>query len=78
MKIFQEILLFFENINEIFAKINGKKLEDFGNMDLSGVRGRSHPKLAKILKISRKINGNLQNFDDFHEFLANFDLKALS
>ena len=28
-----------------------------------------------IEKISRKINGNRQNFEDFHEFLANFDLK---
>ena len=36
------------------------------------------PKLAKILKkISRKINGKLQNFETFHEILANFDLKKL-
>ena len=33
---------------------------------------------AKILKkISRKSNGNLQNFETFHEFLANFGLKTL-
>ena len=30
-----------------------------------------------IKKISPKINGNLQNFENFHEFLANFDLKRL-
>ena len=30
-----------------------------------------------IKKISRKINGNRQNFEDFHEFLVNFDLKML-
>ena len=40
--------------------------------------GAKPPKLAKILKkISPKINGNLQNFENFHEFLANFDLKRL-
>ena len=38
----------------------------------------AHRKLAKILKkISRKINGHLQNFENFYEFLANFDLKKL-
>ena len=43
-----------------------------------GFGGRSPPKLVKIVKkISRKINGNLQNSEDFHEFLANFDLKTL-
>ena len=46
-------------------------------MDLYAVRGRSPPKLAKILKICRKINGNLQNCEYFHELLANFDLKKL-
>ena len=30
-----------------------------------------------IKKISRKINGKLQNFETFHEILANFDLKKL-
>ena len=36
------------------------------------------PKLAKILKISsQKSNGNLQNSEDFLEFLANFDLTSL-
>ena len=45
---------------------------------LSGVRGRSPQKLAKIFKkISPKINGNQQNFENFHEFLANFDWKRI-
>ena len=30
-----------------------------------------------IKKISRKINGKRQNFETFHEILANFDLKKL-
>ena len=51
------------------------KFGKFRNMDLYGVQGRSLPNLAKLLKkISRKINRNLQNFENFHEFLANFDL----
>ena len=47
-------------------------------MDFRGFGGRSPAKLTKILKkIGRKINGNRQNVEDFHEFLANFDLKKL-
>ena len=30
-----------------------------------------------MLKNSRKINGKRQNFETFHEILANFDLKKL-
>ena len=30
-----------------------------------------------IKKISPKINGNQQNFENFHEFLENFDWKRL-
>ena len=48
-----------------------KNLENFGNMDLYEVSSDN------IKKISRKINGNLQNFENFHGFLANFDLKKL-
>ena len=29
-----------------------------------------------LKKISRKINGKRQNFETFHEILANFDLKS--
>ena len=32
---------------------------------------------SNLVKISRKINGNLQTFENFHEFLANFHLKKL-
>ena len=35
------------------------------------------PKLAKILKNSRKINENLLNFENSHEFLADFDWQRL-
>ena len=47
-------------------------------MDLQGVRGAEPPEASEYIKnISPKINGNLQNFENFHEFLANFDLKRL-
>ena len=69
---FKEILRLFENFIEIFAKIR-KNLEKFLNIDLSGAPRT----LAKILKISPKINGNQQYFENFHEFLANFDWKRL-
>ena len=53
-------------------------MENFGNMDLYGVRGAEPPEASEnIKKISRKINGNQQNLEKFHEFLANFDLKRL-
>ena len=37
--------------------------------------GAEPRKLAKLLLMTQKINGNLQGFEDFHEFLANYDLK---
>ena len=39
--------------------------------------GGSAPETSENIKNSRKINGNLQTFENFHEFLANFDLKKL-
>ena len=46
-------------------------------MDFYGVRG-AEPREASenIKKISRKINGKRQNFETFHEILANFDLQS--
>ena len=47
----------------------------FWKYGLVGGSGGGAPEAKEnILKISRKINGNLQNFD---EFLANFDMKKL-
>ena len=47
-------------------------------MDLSGVQGAELPEASEnIKKISPKINVNQQNFENFHEFLANFDWKRL-
>ena len=48
---FKEILRFFENFLKFYRNFRenlGKNLENFGNMDLLGVRGRSPPNLAKI------------------------------
>ena len=47
-------------------------------MDLSAVRGAEPPEASEnIKKIRPKINGNQQNFESFHECLANFDWKRL-
>ena len=43
-------------------------------MDLESFRGADPPNLVKF---SRKINGNLQNFENFHKFLPIFHLKTL-
>ena len=43
-------------------------------MDLESCRGADPPNLVKF---SRKINGNLQTFGNFHKFLPNFHLKTL-
>ena len=80
MKILKEILRFFEDFLKFYRYFRenlGKNLENFGNLDLYGVRAAEPPEASEniFLKISRKINGNLQNFENFHEFLANFDLK---
>ena len=77
LNVFKEILRLFENFfkfYQIFRENLGKNVEIW---ICKGFRGRSPPKLAKIIKISRKINGKLQNFETFHEILANFDLKKL-
>ena len=67
-------LRFYRNFRENL----GKNLENFGNMDLYGVRGAEPPETSEnIIKSSRRINGKLQNFETFHEILANFDLKKL-
>ena len=46
-----------------------KNLENFLNMNLAGVEN--------IKKLVQKSIGNQQNFEHFHEFLANFDWKRL-
>ena len=47
-------------------------------MDFLGDRGAEPPEDSEnIKKITRKINGKLQNFETFHEILANFVLKTL-
>ena len=55
-------------------------LENFGNMDLQGVRGAEPPEASENMtkKTSQKSNGKRQNLETFHEILANFDLKKLS
>ena len=61
---FGDLLTFYRKFRENLLK----NLENFGNMDLQGSENSK--------KISRKINGNLQNVENFHEFLlekANFN-----
>ena len=84
-----KILKKFENLHvnfaiflkffKILSKFSRKFRENFRIFwkygFVGGSGGRSPPKLAKISKSSRKINGKLQNFETFHEILANFDLK---
>ena len=53
-------------------------LENFGNLDLKGVRGAEPPESNENMKkLVEKINGKRQNFETFHEILANFDLKKI-
>ena len=73
-KILIELLLCFQNSLQFYINIRenlGKKLESFGNMDRYGVRWPSPRRLARIIKIIRKSNDKLQNFEMFHEYLAN-------
>ena len=42
-----------------------------------GFGGAELPKLAKNKKLSRKINGNLQTFENFHELWKYFLFKKL-
>ena len=49
-------------------------LENFGNM---GSGSELPSKLAKILKDQSKNQWKPEDFENFHEFLANFDLKKL-
>ena len=78
LTILKDIFRFFEKFNRNFRQNLGKNLENFGNMGLQGVRGAEPPEASDNIKKSiRKITGNLQNFENFHEFLANFDLKKL-
>ena len=47
-------------------------------MDLYWVRGAEPPEASEnIKKGSREINGKLQNYETFHEILANLHLKML-
>ena len=39
--------------------------------------GGEAPEANENIKKFRKINGNLQNFENLHEFLANFYFKKL-
>ena len=54
-----------------FSQNLGKNLENFGNMHLYG---GSAPEASEIIlkKLSRKINGNLQNFETFDELCEYF------
>ena len=74
LKILKEILRFFENVEKFYPNFRenvGKNLENFGNMDLQGVRGGSPEASENIKKLVEK------SMETFHEFLANFDLKKL-
>ena len=82
LKICKEILRFLRKFFKILTKLSRKFreiLESFGNMDLQGVWGGGGPlePSENIKKLSEKINGNLQNFEDFQDFVANFDLQTL-
>ena len=69
MKCLKEIFQSFENFLKWYRNFRenlGKNLENFGNMHLEGVRGGA-PEVIESIKNSRKINGNLQSFENFHE-----------
>ena len=70
MKIFKEILRLFENFWKVYGTFSenlGKNLENFGNMN-----SRTTEIIKKLVE---KINGNLQNFENFHELWEYFYLK---
>ena len=52
-------------------------MEKFRKSWSYGFVGGSEAEPPNLAKISRKINGQLQYFENFHEFLANFDWKKL-
>ena len=66
---------------KILLKFSRKFREKFRKLwkcGFVGVSGTEPSEASQnIKKINRKINGNLQNFENFHEFLANYDLKNL-
>ena len=55
-------LKFFYNFYGNFRKNLGKNLENFGNIHLYGVLGRSLRSYRNYQTLSRKINGSLQTF----------------
>ena len=63
---------FFKNLPKFSGKLweNCRKFWEYGFV---WVRGGA----PDATENSRKINGKLQNFESFHEFLANFDLKKI-
>ena len=54
-----------------------KNLENFGNMDLYLVSAAEPPEASENIKNRRNSNGNLQNVENFPEFLANFEFTNL-
>ena len=77
-----KILRKFCDFLKILSKFSQKFREKFRKFSKSGLVGDSGggapPEASEnIKKISPKINGNQQNFKNFHEFLANFDWKRL-
>ena len=77
-KKFSDFLKFFKKVYRNSREILGKNLKNFGNIDVYGFgAGALHQARENIKKLVGKINGNRQDFQDFHEFLAHFDLKTL-
>ena len=78
---FLKILRKFCEFLKILSKFSQKFREKFRKFSKYGfVRGSGGgaPEASEnIKKTSSKINGNQQNFENFHEFLANFDWKRL-
>ena len=59
-----------------FSRKFREKFRKFWKYGFEGGSGGGPPEASEnIKKSSRKINGKLQNFETFHETLANFDLK---
>ena len=66
---------FFVNVLKFSRKFRGN-FRKFWKYGFVGGSGGGAPEASEnIKKRNRKINGKLQNFETYHEILANFHLK---
>ena len=80
LKILKEILRIFENFVKFYWNFRENLWKNLDNLEICigrGFGGPSSPNLTKLLKkLVEKINENLQDYESFHEFLANFYLES--